>query len=214
VGTNDAPSGNDFTKGDQMSTQVDVVALLAENERLKQEVEQLRIYRTIAYSDPLTELFNRRYFDRRLGEEIDRVGRRPGSELSVMVIDLDGFKRINDEQGHAAGDAVLRKAANILSSTLRQHDVCCRIGGDEFAVLLPNANALGAHLLAQRLKQALAAAGISASFGAATHGPNGARADVLLASADAAMYRDKRKRKTSPQTTSERTSRLRMLANG
>jgi diguanylate cyclase (GGDEF)-like protein len=102
--------------------------------------------------DPLTGLFNRRYFDERLAEEYER-SRRYKLPLSVIVIDADHFKRINDELGHAAGDAALVALARVLSERHRKTDVLARIGGEEFAVLLPNLELAGAGILAEQFRR-------------------------------------------------------------
>jgi diguanylate cyclase (GGDEF)-like protein len=95
----------------------------------KQGLEQL------VATDPLTGLFNRRYFEVRLDEELNRALRQE-LELNLMVIDVDGFKSINDSIGHAAGDAVLRGVANVIRRSVRVFDVCARQGGDEFVILM------------------------------------------------------------------------------
>ncbi|HSY49954.1 MAG TPA: GGDEF domain-containing protein [Thermoanaerobaculia bacterium] len=102
--------------------------------------------------DPLTGLFNRRYFSARLAEEHER-SRRYKLPLSLIAIDADHFKRINDELGHTAGDAALVVLARVLSERHRKTDVLARIGGEEFAVLLPNLGAAGARTLADELRR-------------------------------------------------------------
>jgi len=102
--------------------------------------------------DPLTGLFNRRFFGDRLAEEYER-SRRYKLPLSVIVIDADHFKRINDELGHAAGDAALVALARVIGQRHRKTDVLARIGGEEFAVLLPNLEAAGARTLAEELRR-------------------------------------------------------------
>ena len=105
-----------------------------------------------AIHDPLTGLFNRRHFDERLAEEYER-SRRHKLPLSLIVIDVDHFKRINDELGHAAGDAALVMLARIFNERHRKIDVLARIGGEEFGVLLPNLEAPGARTLAEELRR-------------------------------------------------------------
>jgi two-component system cell cycle response regulator len=107
-----------------------------------------------ARKDPLTGCFNRGYFDRRLAAEVERSHQNERS-TSLVMIDLDYFKKINDQHGHGAGDAVLRSVGQLLASVIRSEDVLVRYGGEEFAVILPGATTLGAALLAQRARCAL-----------------------------------------------------------
>jgi diguanylate cyclase (GGDEF)-like protein len=114
-----------------------------------------------ARKDPLTKCFNRGYFDRRLAAEIERSHQGERS-TSLVLIDLDHFKRINDQHGHTAGDAALRTVGQILHGVTRVEDVVARYGGEEFAVILPGATTLGAALLAQRVRCAIEQAVIDA----------------------------------------------------
>jgi diguanylate cyclase (GGDEF)-like protein len=102
-------------------------------------------------TDPLTELHNRRYLDRRLEEELSRASRYR-QPLSCLFIDADHFKRINDNYGHPAGDHVLKELAKRIRSQLRASDVATRYGGEEFAILLPQTNLSEALLLAERIR--------------------------------------------------------------
>jgi diguanylate cyclase (GGDEF)-like protein len=129
-----------------------------------------------ARKDPLTGCFNRGYFDRRLQAEIERTHQNDRS-TSLVLIDLDHFKQINDRHGHTAGDATLRTVSQILHGVTRAEDVVARYGGEEFAVIVPGATTLGAALLAQRVRCAIEQAVIdadgtplrvTASFGVAT----------------------------------------------
>ncbi|MDX8398402.1 MAG: GGDEF domain-containing protein [Mariprofundaceae bacterium] len=90
-----------------------------------------------ATRDPLTQSFNRNYFDKRLNQEVARIKRLPHGQLSCMFFDLDDFKSVNDNYGHQAGDDVLKAVATTIESTLRSYDTCARFGGDEFIALLP-----------------------------------------------------------------------------
>jgi len=137
--------------------------------------------------DALTDLGNRRAYDERLVKEVARA-RRYDRPLSLAHLDLDGFKAVNDRDGHPAGDEVLRRVAALLRST-RSADECFRLGGDEFALLLPDTTMGGAERVAARIARRLADAGLSdglsVSFGAAECREDGAEA--LHAAADARL---------------------------
>ncbi len=105
----------------------------------------------LAMVDPLTGLQNRRFMNERLPAEIARAG-RAGAELSIAVIDLDGFEDVNDRLGHAAGDRALVAFASALRSELRSYDIVCRFGGDEFVVLFPDCGTPGAHAALSQLQ--------------------------------------------------------------
>lgn len=120
-----------------------------------------------AVRDPLTGLYNRRFFDEALSQNIE-TARRYGRELSLVIFDLDDFKVVNDSRGHQAGDAVLKKFALLLQNTARKADIVCRIGGDEFAVILPETGPHKARKFTERFlrisgetKETKASAGIS-----------------------------------------------------
>jgi diguanylate cyclase (GGDEF)-like protein len=101
-------------------------------------------------TDALTGLKNRRFFDERLNEEFRRA-QRYGDYLSLIMIDLDHFKQVNDRFGHPAGDAVLREAASLIRASIRDPDICARYGGEEFAVVLPKTHMSGALAVAERI---------------------------------------------------------------
>lgn len=143
-------------------------------------------------TDHLTGLRNRRSWQRACQTEETRH-HRLGDHASVVVLDLDGLKLVNDRDGHAAGDAMLRRAAGVLRGSSRQTDVVARIGGDEFAVLCPQTTASQVTVYADRIRAELAAAGLSASIGTATLERVGT-ITATQAAADAAMYADKRRR--------------------
>lgn len=113
---------------------------------------QTRALAHAAAVDPLTGLFNRRYFETRLDEEIQRA-RRYGVDLALLVIDADDFKRLNDRLGHLMGDRVLRAMADTLRRSVRGFDVCTRFGGEEFAILMPGSRAAAAVQSAERIRQ-------------------------------------------------------------
>jgi two-component system, cell cycle response regulator len=108
-----------------------------------------------AMIDSLTGLFNRAHFQQRLEAEMS-LARRAGTNVSCLMIDVDHFKNVNDTNGHVAGDQVLRSLAQVLVSSCRLEDVVCRLGGEEFVVLLPNTAAAAATTLAERLRKAIA----------------------------------------------------------
>jgi diguanylate cyclase len=152
--------------------------------------------RTQALRDPLTSLYNRRYMEDVL-ERYANLAERNGSSLSAIMIDLDHFKRLNDEHGHAVGDAVLRAAAAAIVGAIRPSDVACRYGGEELVVLLPDcslAEALGkAELLRARIESLsdIHGARITASLGVATMPETATNMTEIIPSADAALYRAK-----------------------
>jgi len=122
------------------------VSLVLDKIRLFKEMERLSI------TDPLTGLFNRRYFYDALEKEIERV-KRYKSSFSIVLLDIDDFKRVNDEYGHLAGDRVLQILADILRRTLRKVDIIARYGGEEFILLLPNTEKSEAELIANRIRE-------------------------------------------------------------
>jgi diguanylate cyclase (GGDEF)-like protein len=144
-------------------------------------------------TDHLTGLRNRRSWQRACQTEETRH-HRLGDHASIVVLDLDGLKLVNDRDGHAAGDAMLRRAAEVLRGSSRQTDVVARLGGDEFAVLCPQTTASQVAVYADRIRAELAAAGLSASIGTATLERAGTMTRTEAA-ADVAMYADKRRRR-------------------
>jgi diguanylate cyclase (GGDEF)-like protein len=167
------------------------------SDRKRREVELQRL----ADHDPLTGLHNRRSFVRALDRE-RLLSLRHGAPAALLMLDLDGFKAINDTHGHACGDDVLQAVADRLLTRARRSDVAGRLGGDEFALLLAHATAEQAETVAAVLRDELDAIrigrtpgllGVRASMGIAAIDA-GASSDEVLAAADEAMYAEKRAR--------------------
>lgn len=159
--------------------------------------EQDRALKLLTETDPLTWVFNRRHFDRRIQSEADRA-RRSSRLLALLMIDVDGFKSINDTYGHPVGDQVLRLVARAIKEAIRVYDVATRYGGDEFAVILPDTDTESAARVARRILDRLDAAElpepshgperISVSIGASTFPRPATTPEALIETADAAMY--------------------------
>ena len=152
--------------------------------------------RNQALRDPLTGLYNRRYMEDSL-QRFVRLADRETREVSVVMVDLDHFKRLNDEHGHAFGDQVLRDSAHAIVGALRETDIVCRYGGEELVVILPDCNIERAADKAEVLRSRIEAlsqshnAEISASFGVASIPHTSVGVTDLLAAADAALYKAK-----------------------
>ncbi|HEY0493352.1 MAG TPA: diguanylate cyclase, partial [Candidatus Dormibacteraeota bacterium] len=166
-------------------------------------ISNARLIERLAWSattDPLTGLANRRAFEGRLDDRLeDRVARGSMEPFSVLMLDVDGLKQVNDAEGHAAGDAVLVAVAQVLRAHVRHADVVTRWGGDEFVLLMDGLDRLGAVSLARRVGGTLLAGGdhsraISVSIGTACFPADGSSRDALLGAADRSMYADKRQR--------------------
>lgn len=195
-----------------------LVRLSRQNAVLRKEIARLQAYRAMAYRDPLTALWNRRFFEERLNEEISRSQRAgSGRKFSVMIVDLNDFKHINDTHGHQTGDTLLKWVGAFLTDHLRTHDVPCRTGGDEFSVLLPDLSSQDCGGILSRLREQLTAANLGRdipvhlSLGTASWPEEGTSADVLIARADAAMYADKRRQKADKAVGASSAGSERMI---
>jgi diguanylate cyclase (GGDEF)-like protein/PAS domain S-box-containing protein len=177
-------------------------------ERVRHEEElaavnarMMQVLRAQAVRDPLTGLFNRQYLDETLGRELRRAHRR-GAPLSVAMLDIDHFKIFNDTYGHAAGDEVLRELGNVLRETGRGSDIACRYGGEEFVLVLLDADLAAALPSVERIcgeikrrrcvYRGQTLPGISVSAGLAQYPVHGGSPEELLRAADEAMYAAKR----------------------
>jgi diguanylate cyclase (GGDEF)-like protein len=168
--------------------------------RIQKALEHART-RRLASTDGLTGVYNQRTFQERLSQEIARAGRynRP---LSVLMIDVDHFKVYNDTYGHPQGDIVLQGLARLLQEMSRTSDTVARCGGEEFAIILPETDSVGAQTIAQRLceqverypfqgKELMPGSTLTISIGVATHAVAGSK-ETLLQAADTALYTAKR----------------------
>jgi diguanylate cyclase (GGDEF)-like protein len=186
-------------------SEADVALMSAVGSQLASCLEVAQLHDSLkreASHDPLTRLNNRRLFLERLEQQIASAGTE-GAGFSIVFLDVDQLKRINDTYGHLAGDALLREVSNALMDAVRGEDVVARYGGDEFAVLLPSTPAAAATSVAQRISEGIARHRFMAgrelleipgvSLGVATFPRDGRTAEDLLASADATLYRQKRK---------------------
>jgi diguanylate cyclase (GGDEF)-like protein len=142
----------------------------------------------VSRSDPLTGCLNRRGFEERFAAELSRAA-RSGAMLSVVLLDLDDFKRVNDEHGHPAGDDVLRSVAAAAAGVARQGDCVARVGGDEFALLAPGAGASGVLRLLRDLRDAIEH---PATFAAGLVPDDARTPEELVAHADARLLAQKR----------------------
>jgi diguanylate cyclase (GGDEF)-like protein len=162
----------------------------------------------LSSADGLTGLRTRRYLDEALNIEFLRA-RRYRNELALVMADVDHFKRINDEHGHTAGDAVLRGLSEILRCAARRTDVAGRYGGEEFAIIMPQSNAAGARLFAEKLREAVEAARfgipggeiqVTLSLGVAQYGRELSSPEDLIDLADRALYEAKSAGRNRVQT--------------
>ena len=185
----------------QLSTTISsiIIAIIADLER-----DQKQRFIDASLTDSLTDLYNARYFKKRLAEEIERSTRR-GTETSILFIDLDEFKLVNDNYGHSIGDRVLQVTSLFITESVRASDVVCRQGGDEFVVIFPDTSLEVAENIGARMQtrytERLAShesipggATCGLSYGTASY-PISDDLESLLRRADDELYRDKRKRK-------------------
>ena len=186
----DSEKADAFNPNDVQSLEsvADICSTAIQNARYVDRVKQL------AYLDGLTGIFNRRYFEMRIVEEIDRA-RRFGNGMALIMVDIDQFKRLNDEFGHLLGDEVLRQVSSVFHQQLRKIDVVCRYGGEEFAVLLSQTNSHHAFGVAEKLRRLVETwqfpgvpRPVTISAGIASFPEHGTERDELVKAADAGLY--------------------------
>jgi two-component system cell cycle response regulator len=173
---------------------------------------QLKRAEALSVTDDLTRLYNSRYLNQVLRRETKRAS-RSGRPLSLLFIDLDGFKSINDTHGHLFGSRALVEAATVIRGSARETDVVARFGGDEFALILPDTGGEGAYAVGERIRERIAdhifltgeglTIRLTASVGVATLPDAAASADELVHAADAAMYQVKARGKNGIQAAAE-----------
>jgi diguanylate cyclase (GGDEF)-like protein len=205
----DSFSDGSFTESDMgiLNAIGSFAGIAAENAFLYQRVSEL------AMIDSLTETYNRHYFNDVYHREVDRLTRY-GQSICVLMMDVDGLKTINDQNGHLVGDQVLKAIAQILKSSVRVSDVVARYGGDEFIILMPKCGETGGRTVANRIQAliqqwnaspAIANVKLGLSIGIHEAGPDNAK-DILL-KADQKLYQEKSLRKKTEELTGEKEMR-------
>ena len=183
-----------------------------------------RRLRDLAYRDGLTGLYNHRYFQEQLAHEVGRA-QRYGHRLSVLMLDVDRFKEVNDTYGHLMGDTLLTYLAQLIATKLRTSDIAARYGGDEFAVVLPETDPEKALAVAQKLGQAVSSdrrwqgallenLGVGISFGVASFPDDGRTADDLLVCADRRLYAAKERRTRTSRRAAKAVSPFTEVRSG
>ena len=166
----------------------------------------------LAHTDVLTGLFNRRYMIEQLGRHME-LYKRYHHPFSILMLDLDNLKAVNDTFGHGAGDVALRHIATVMSVNVRDVDICCRYGGDEFIILMPETeknvvdvvgDRIGESLSKTKLKVDASLITLNLSVGSASCPQDGRESEELLQEADASLYRGKQERARAVQTDGDR----------
>ena len=202
---------------DRVFSASDLLFMAAVADQVAIAIDRSRQFASEARTDHLTGLANRREFERVMEREV-ALAERHGRRLSLMMIDLDNLKRINDKLGHSAGDGALRLVAQQLQRVVRASDVCARVGGDEFSVAMPETDLERARDVATRLRRAVDQAGLSmkapghveVSVGIAAWRP-GQDWQAVYQAADSDLYEDKRRRKTVRRWQQEDQPAIRLL---
>ena len=177
-----------------------IVEHALERQKLLEEVKEKKLYQELAVLDGLTQVYNRRYFEELLRREIDRALRYP-QKFSLLMIDIDDFKKINDTYGHPAGDKILKGIADLIACRIRSTDFVARYGGEEFSVISPHTDKRGASVLAARLVDLVNRAEFIVedskmvkayiSIGVATFREDATTRSELIQRADKALYQAK-----------------------
>lgn len=180
-----------------------VLGKTIERRDLVRAARERDLYRHLAHIDGLTGLYNHKYFQDQLAREID-ISMRRNRDLSLMMLDIDDFKKINDNFGHQAGDAVLRDVSSHITASCREYDTLARYGGEEFSIILPGISAESAACVADRIlnrvatSQYQAVSGrVTASIGIAAYPHHSAAREDLIHKADAALYSSKERGKNT-----------------
>ncbi len=186
------------SRNEATEAELDFLKLFAQQIELAITIADLfQMVREQAVTDPLTTLYNRRYFDESIEKEFTRANRQK-QPFSIIGIDLDHLKQINDKYGHVYGDLAIKQISSVLKQNARSIDVPARIGGEEFNVLLPGIDSKGAMIAAERIRKAIEATPIetvgtiTASLGVATFLEHANNVEELMELADQAMYHSKR----------------------
>lgn len=172
----------------------EMISLSISNIRLRETLRNQSI------RDPLTGVFNRRYMEETLDREIPRALRKKAS-IGIMMMDIDHFKKFNDTFGHDAGDTVLQDISKTIQSAIRREDILCRYGGEEFIVILPEANLQITQIRAEQIRQQVhdlelvhdnrPLGSITLSIGIAVYPENGMKGEDVIQAADKALYQAK-----------------------
>lgn len=190
---NKVESEEGFSEDDllMLTTLADFSAIAIENAIFFQRVQELTI------TDDLTKLYNSRFLHSRLEYEVERA-KRFRYELSMIFLDLDYFKDVNDSHGHLSGSRLLKEIAQLILSLIRNVDMACRYGGDEFIIMMPGTTKKSASIVAEKIRAAISDAiflrdeglnlHLTASFGVASFPTDAADKDELIRKADHAMY--------------------------
>lgn len=179
-----------------------VVDRAMERQRLMREAQEKERYKELALLDGLTNVYNYRYFQEMLTREIHRAQRYP-QQVSLLMIDVDDFKKYNDAYGHPAGDEVLKKVGQILMGSTRKIDLVARYGGEEFVIILPETTKKGSSIVATRIialldkiefydKKNIFNAHVTVSIGLASYPEDAQTKDDLIVKADQALYQAKK----------------------